>query len=81
MIGFFVGQRVKVKPGGNRRDDVDGFVGTVKGICQSGLIVVLDSDPARNFRMYLPTGWEKTRPNVVIRRFFFPCDLEPIPRV
>ena len=77
MIGFFIGQRVKIKHD-NGRDGIVGFLGTVKGITQAGLIVVLDSDPARSHRMYMPTSFEKARPHIEIRRFFYPYALESV---
>ena len=79
MSQFAKGERVRVLRD-NGRDGIVGFLGTVDQITQSGVVVVLDADPAMKFRMYTPNGFPRYRPGVVIRRFFLLNDLEKLPR-
>lgn len=59
----------------NGRDCLVGHQGVVEQVNQSGVVVVLDNDPAKSFRMYNQFGFDPNprsarSQNWVIRRFF-----------
>ena len=75
------GERVRILKGTGRTAAYDGFEGTIDAIVMLGVIVILDSDPAHDFRMSQVAGWEKASKGLVVRRFFNLHELEKIPKV
>lgn len=71
------GDRVRILRD-NGRDGIVGYEGRVVLVVPSGVVVVIENDPALRFRMY-NTGFARPRP--IIRRFFYPGDVEYIERV
>lgn len=66
---FAKGERIRILED-NGRDGIVGFEGIVDSVTQSGVVVILDNDPATQFRMYNFGGFEKPHPNRIPRRFF-----------
>ena len=74
---YYVGQRVRVIQSETRAlSALIGLEGVVDSVPQSGVIVILDSDPAHKFRVSQLMNAEKLQPRV-IRRFFLLNDVEP----
>lgn len=77
---FARGERVRILKGTGRTAAFDGFEGTVDGITNIGVIVILDADPAKIFRMNMLGGFVKPHKDLVVRRFFNLHEIEKIPR-
>ena len=74
---FARGERVRITDDVGRRH-VAGFEGTVDMVTASGVVVILDNDPATQFRVSaFDTFQPLNRP--VIRRFFHYNELEKLP--
>ena len=76
MIQFVRGDRVRITPG-VRRGHVAGMEGVVDQQVQSGVIVILDNDPALKFRMTMVSSVLPPKGHVV-RRFFRLGEIEKI---
>jgi hypothetical protein len=75
---YYVGQRVRVIRSHTRAlSALVGHEGVVDSVPLSGVIVILDSDPAHNFRVNQMMNYESLQPRV-IRRFFLLNDVEPV---
>ena len=75
---FARGERVRILKGTGRTAAFDGYEGVVDGVTQTGVIVILDVDPAHRFRMEMAGGFEPAHQNLVVRRFFNLHELEKI---
>lgn len=71
------GQRVRVLRD-NGRDNIVGFEGTIEMLSPSGVVVVLDNDPALGRNMYNPGGIVRPPSNHRVFRFFYPYEVEVI---
>ena len=75
---FYVGQRVRVRESGTRAlFAFAGHEGTVDSVPDSGVIVILDHDPALTHRISQLQNYTPLQPRV-IRRFFLLNDIEPV---
>lgn len=73
---FARGERVRISDGVGR-GHVAGFEGTVDMVTNSGVVVILDSDPATQFRV---TAFDTFQPlNRIVKRFFQFNELEKLP--
>ena len=73
---FARGERVMISDGVGR-GHVAGFKGTVDLVTNSGVVVILDSDPATQFRV---SAFDRYEPlNRVVKRFFQFNELEKLP--
>ena len=78
MPPFTKGERVRIVVGSGRTASFDGFEGTVDGITDIGVIVVLDNDPANKFRINMAGGFTKPSADLIVRRFFHLFEIEKI---
>ena len=76
-MNFAKGERVRVIKD-NGRDNLVGYEGRVDSTNQSGVVVVLDSDPVLSFRMYTPNGFVRAAPGLIVRRFFYLGEIEKL---
>ncbi len=74
---FFKGQRIRVLRD-NGRDGIVGYEGVVDRLTQSGVVVILEDDPALKFRMYMKLGFQKSPTRAPVMRFFQMDELEPV---
>ena len=73
MSAFAKGMRIRVLKD-NGRDNLVGFEGVVDLMTPSGVVVILENDPAEKFRMYNLHGF--TRQTATVRRFFYPYEVK-----
>jgi len=62
----------------NKRTGIVEFIGTVDSIVQTGVVVILDNDPAIMFRVTPFDTFEPLK-RPIVRRFFGFNDIEKIP--
>ena len=74
---YFKGQRIRVIEA-HPRSGVLGFLGTVETLTPTGVVVIIDNDPALTHRMIQIGGFTKPDPNRVVRRFFKLNEIEAV---
>jgi len=74
MIGFTKGMRIRVKS--SSREGIGTYVGVIRQVVQSGIVVELENDPALGRNMYNPGGYAQTPEKHQVLRFFYPNEVE-----
>jgi len=74
---FSKGERIRVLDDNGRTGLIE-YLGTVDSVTQTGVVVILDADPAKIFRMNMMGGFEKPHRNLIVRRFFNFGEIEKV---